>query len=123
MIIGTGQAREQRTDAFVGDRSLFTPAACRDGRKQLVGVAAEGPGPLPVGAHALHRDGARRRSIGFVTSSYASPALGRPVALALIDGGARRLGETLEFENFGRTLRGTLVPACALDPTGERLHV
>jgi sarcosine oxidase subunit alpha len=121
--IGMGRPREKRVDAYLGDRSLFTPAACRDGRRQLVGVAAAGKQPLPVGAHALSRAGNRPRSIGWITSSYPSAALGRPVALALIENGASRHGEILEFEHLGKLSRGTLVAPCFLDPAGERLRV
>ncbi|GAA3148579.1 hypothetical protein GCM10017687_77310 [Streptomyces echinatus] len=40
-----------------------------------------GTGPVPM--------------LGHVTSSYHSPALGRPFALALVAGGRARIGETL----------------------------
>jgi sarcosine oxidase subunit alpha len=119
--IGMGQARERRTDAYVGDRSLFTPAAAREGRRQLVGVATFDV-PLAVGAHAIAPAGVAR-SIGFVTSSYPSATLGRPVALALIEDGRRRIGEVLEFEHLGARRQGTIVAPCAYDPDGARLHV
>lgn len=121
--IGMGQARLTRRDAYVGDRSLFQPAAMRTGRRQLVGVRAIGGAPLAVGAHAVRREGAQERSIGFVTSSYVSVLLGQPIALALIEDGAARHGETLEFEHLGARSRGCLVPPCFHDPHGERLHV
>ena len=93
-------------------RSRFRPRA----------VAVDGGEPLSVGAHAVVRQGGRWRSAGFVTSSGRSFALGRPVALALIEDGRERLGESLEFEHLGRRLRGTLVAPCFLDPDGARLH-
>lgn len=121
--IGMGRARETRTDAYVGDRSLHTPAARRSGRRQLVGVAAAGDTPLPVGAHALQRDAGRRRSIGWISSSHWGIGVGRPVALAMIEDGASRHGEALEFEHFGALHHGTLVAPCFYDPGGARLHV
>ncbi len=33
--------------------------------------------------------------LGFVTSSYISPNLGRSIAMALVAGGGKRMGETL----------------------------
>ncbi|MBU2534470.1 MAG: hypothetical protein KKB37_17155, partial [Alphaproteobacteria bacterium] len=66
------------------------------------------------------REGARR-SIGFVTSSYVSPALGRPVALGLIERGLSRLGETIDFVHLGATRRATISPVCAFDPQGTRI--
>jgi sarcosine oxidase subunit alpha len=121
--IGMGRAREVRTDPYVGDRSLHTPAAQRSGRRQLVGVAVAGDEPLPVGAHALSRDGRPRRSVGWITSSHMGVGAGKPVALAMIEDGASRHGETLEFEHFGALHRGTLVAPCFYDPKGARLDV
>lgn len=121
--IGMGRAREIRTDPYVGDRSLHTPAARRSGRRQLVGVAVAGDEPLPVGAHTPSRDGRPRRSIGWITSSHVGIGIGRPVALAMIEDGAARHGETLEFEHFDALHRGTLVAPCFYDPEGARLDV
>jgi sarcosine oxidase subunit alpha len=120
--LGLTGPRDARTDAYVGDRSLALPAARQRGRRQFVGVAVEGGEPLPVGAHAVVIQDGRWRSAGFVSSSGPSHALGRPVALALIEDGRERLGESLEFEHLGRRLRGTLVAPCFLDPDGARLH-
>ncbi|MFO1394034.1 MAG: 2Fe-2S iron-sulfur cluster-binding protein [Steroidobacteraceae bacterium] len=120
--LGITGPRDARTDAYVGDRSLALPAARRPGRRQFVGVAAEGHEPIPVGAHAVVKHEGRWRSAGFVTSSGPSVALGRPVALALIEDGRSRLGESFEFDHFGRRLQGTLVAPCFLDPEGARLN-
>jgi sarcosine oxidase subunit alpha len=67
--LGFGGPRTKRQDSFVGDRSLFTPAASSVDRKQLVGIAAEGNAVIPTGASAVARDGARKRLLGYVTSS------------------------------------------------------
>ena len=120
--LGMTGPRGARTDAYVGDRSLALPAARRRGRRQFVGVAVDGDAPLPVGAHAVVRRDGRWRSAGFVTSSGPSHALARPIALALIEDGRERLGESLEFEHLGRRMRGTLVQPCFLDRDGARLH-
>ena len=120
--LGLTGPRDARTDAYVGDRSLALPAARRSGRRQFVGVAVDGSEPLPVGAHAVVRQDGRWRSAGFVTSSGPSFALGRPVALALIEDGRSRVGERLEFEHLGRRMHGTVVAPCFLDTDGARLH-
>jgi len=120
--IGMGGPRDRRQDPFVGDRSLFTPFARRSGRRQLVGIAASGDPPIPVGAHAVTPAHGKTRSIGYVTSSCVSPALNRPIALALVEDGRRRLGEELAFEHLGTRYTGTVVECCFLDPAGTRLH-
>ncbi len=121
--LGLGGPREKRKDAYLGDRSLFTAAAIREGRKQLVGIAASGAQPIPVGAHPVETTRGKLRSVGFVTSSGWSPSLSRPIALGLVEDGRRRLGETLIFEHLGTRFHGTLVAPCFLDPEGARLHV
>jgi glycine cleavage system aminomethyltransferase T len=83
---------------------------------------ADGEPPLPTGAHAVETRGGARRSIGFVTSSYQSPVLGRPIALALVERGLSRMGETIEFLHLGTTRRATIAPVCAFDPEGTRIH-
>jgi sarcosine oxidase subunit alpha len=117
--IGFGGPRAKRQDAFVGDRSLFTPEATRGDRKRLVGVAAEGREAIPVGACAIEGTGRARRGLGYVTSSYLSPHLGRPVALALIEAGADGI---LAFDHLGEGFRGRVVAPCFLDPEGARIH-
>ena len=77
--LGIAGPRNSRKDEYVGKRSLFTPAANDKGRKQLVGLGvARGEAPLPTGAHVVEGRGKARRSLGYVTSSYASPRPQRP---------------------------------------------
>jgi len=121
--LGMTGPRDKRQEAYVGDRSLFTPAAQATGRKQLVGLAASGRDPLPAGANAIAISAGRKHSLGYVTSSYVSPVLGGPIALALIEDGLSRMGETLSFEHLGQVSEGRIVPTCFLDPEGARLHV
>ncbi len=85
---------------FVGKRSLLRDQARPQGRAQLVGLSVEaGQVPLEEGAQILCEGldmdplGARQReqaSAGFVTASVWSASLGRAVALALLQDGAKR---------------------------------
>jgi sarcosine oxidase, subunit alpha len=120
--IGMGGPRDKRRDTYVGDRSLFTPFARRNARRQLIGIAGAGDQPIPVGAHPVVQANGKLRSIGYVTSSCWSPALGHPVALGLIEDGRKRLGEELQLEHLGTRYTGKLVEPCFLDPAGARLH-
>jgi len=47
---------------------------------------------LPEGAHMIDNKG---QSIGYVTSSYFSPILGRSIAMAQLQGGLNKIGETV----------------------------
>ncbi|HVJ40287.1 MAG TPA: 2Fe-2S iron-sulfur cluster-binding protein [Dongiaceae bacterium] len=121
--LGMSGPRNKRQDSYVGDRSLFTPAAQAAGRKQLVGIAVTDREKLPTGAHAIDVKDGRKRSLGYVTSSYFSPVLGHPIALGLIENGLSRLGEEVSFEHLGQKRSGKIVSTCFLDPEGARLNV
>ena len=83
-------------DEYIGKRSLFMPVANDPRRKQFVGLSVGArEAPLPTGAHVTTGAGRARRSQGYVTSSYMSPTLGRPVALGLVEEGLSRMGETV----------------------------
>ena len=121
--LGMTGPRDQRMDEYIGRRSLFAPTAQDKTRKQLVGLAvASGERPLPTGAHVVSGAGSARRSLGYVTSSYMSPTLGRPIALGLVEAGLSRVGETIGAYHLGAERRATVAPAIALDPEGRRLH-
>ncbi|MBK0399555.1 (2Fe-2S)-binding protein [Limibaculum sp. M0105] len=119
--LGWGAQRERRRDEYLGKRSLFTPEGCREGRRQLVGIAvSDGDAPLAAGAHLVPLDGPRR-SLGFVTSSYRSPGLDRPIALALLEDGRARIGDRIGCFHMGEVRAAVVAPACAFDPEGHRL--
>jgi sarcosine oxidase subunit alpha len=121
--LGSEGPRAKRQTEYVGRRSLFTEEASRDNRMQLVGLTVpSGEPPLPTGAHGIRRMDGRLHSQGFVTSSYQSPTLGRPVALGLIERGAARHGETIEIQHLGKVRAATIAAPCAFDPAGDQLH-
>jgi sarcosine oxidase subunit alpha len=121
--IGLTGPLEKRTDDFVGRPSLFTEAGVSPARRQLVGLEVElGSEPIPTGAHAIATSDGGGRSIGYVTSSYASPTLGRPVALALVEAGRSRSDAWITIQHLGRRRRARIVAPCSFDPSGERLN-
>jgi sarcosine oxidase subunit alpha len=121
--LGVVGPRDSRADEYIGKRSLFMPVAVDPRRKQLVGLSvATGEAPLPTGAHVTQGAGRARRSEGYVTSSYFSPTLGRPIALGLVEAGSSRMGETVSVYHLGAERRATITAPVALDPEGTRLH-
>jgi sarcosine oxidase, subunit alpha len=121
--LGLTGPRDSRNDEYIGKRSLFMAVASDPRRKQLVGLSvAAGEAPLPTGAHVTAGAGRARRSQGYVTSSYMSPILKRPIALGLIEQGLSRLGETVGVTHLGAERRATIASPVALDPEGKRLH-
>ena len=124
--IGWGGILSTKTEDFIGRRSLDRSDAKRLDRLQYVGLAAEDPGVvLPIGAHVVAEPAdpkARPRSEGYVTSSCASEALGRSVALGLVRTGRARLGVMVHVYSGGRIWPAQIVAPGAYDPKGERLH-
>ncbi|MEO4000269.1 2Fe-2S iron-sulfur cluster-binding protein [Mesorhizobium sp. CAU 1732] len=121
--LGLTGPRDKRQGEYVGKRSLFTDNAMRADRQQFVGLTVADGGPaLPVGSHALDESAARRRSFGFVTSSYDSPTLGRPIALGLVERGLDRMGEEISLVHLGKPRRAIITVPCAFDPEGARLN-
>ena len=114
--LGFAIPRLKKTAAFVGDRSLHSDTANRPDRRQLVGLSSNTL--LPTGAHLV----AGKRSIGTVTSSYHSPTLNQPIALALLDNGAARHGENVTVWHMDSETPATVTAPCFLDPLGDRLH-
>ncbi|WP_375228963.1 glycine cleavage T C-terminal barrel domain-containing protein [Roseobacter sp. S98] len=120
--LGFSGPRTRKKAAFVGDRSLRSALAESPDRKQLTGLQVpEGALPLPVGAHIVEYREGRRFSVGYVTSSTFSPALGRPVALGLVEAAASRTGQMLAAWHMGEEVPVMLAPPTAFDPEGSRL--
>jgi sarcosine oxidase subunit alpha len=111
---------------FVGRRSLARPDIVAPGRRQLVGLLTDDPKVvLEEGAQIVAdpTQAVPMKMIGHVTSAYWSEALGRSIALALVEGGQERMGETLHVPMPGRTLTAKVSPMVFYDPQGERLNV
>ena len=124
--VGLGWAIGKTKPDFVGKRSLQRPAMSSTDRKQLVGLLTADPRVvLEEGSQITQAPGQRAptRPMGHVTSSYDSAVLGRSIALALVNGGRARLGETL----YVPTLNGADIPVKVTspvfyDPEGARLN-
>ena len=119
--VGWGEIAMKKKADFVGKRSLCRSDNQRTDRLQLVGLAADDPQILVAGAH-LRLPGTSEGSDGWVTSAGRSPALGRPIALALLRCGRKRLGETVAVHDLDRRSIATVVATPFYDPDGKRLH-
>jgi len=109
---------------FVGKRSLHRPAMIRGDRKQLVGLlTADSRTILEEGAQIVADsvESLPMTMIGHVTSSYWSVALDRPIALALVRDGRRRIGARLAVPMPGGPVTVEVVQSVFYDPKGERL--
>ena len=110
---------------FLGKRSLERSDCLREDRKQWVGLLSQdGRTVLPEGTQLIGEADKAAAMCGHVTSSYFSACLGHPIALALVNGGRRRKGETVYAARHGRDpLPVRIVSPVFYDPEGRRQHV
>lgn len=121
-----GLVSKKKAD-FLGKRSLEQSYLKGPNRKQLVGLLTEDPNDvLPDGAYAVRqvKDKPPMEMIGQVTSSYRSPTLGRSIAMALIENGRNRMGETISFPlPGGKVVRAKITDTVFYDKEGAKLNV
>ena len=121
-----GLVSKKKAD-FIGKRSLEQSYLKGPNRKQLVGLLTEDPNEvLPDGAYAVKavKDKPPMEMIGQVTSTYMSPTLGRSIAMALIENGRARMGETISFPLEGnKVMRAKIVDPVFYDKEGSKLNV
>jgi sarcosine oxidase, subunit alpha len=121
-----GLVSKKKAD-FIGKRSLEQSFLKGPNRKQLVGLLTEDPSEvLPDGAYAVKqvKDKPPMEMIGQVTSSYMSPTLGRSIAMALIQNGRSRMGETISFPLPGnKVVKAKITDTVFYDKEGAKLNV
>jgi sarcosine oxidase subunit alpha len=115
---------------FIGKRSLARPDARRTDRRQLVGLLTEKPDEVLAEGTQLVAEPRALRPIpddpvpmlGYVTSSYFSPSCGRSIALALVEAGVARIGETLYAPLASGWAKVTLTAPRFVRDSGEALN-
>ena len=111
---------------FIGKRSLRRSDLMRPDRKQLVGLLTEpADTELEEGAQIVAqplsmplRADECVASLGHVTSSYYSAECGRAIALALVQAGRSRVGQSLYAIGEGAPVRITVTATRFLDSRG-----
>ncbi|TPJ38567.1 sarcosine oxidase subunit alpha [Mesorhizobium sp. B2-6-5] len=110
---------------FVGKRSLTRPDMLKADRKQLVGLLTSDPKTvLEEGAQIVldPNQPMPMRMVGHVTSSYWSETLGRSIALAVVEGGRAKQGQTIHVPMPDRTHTAEIVGMVFVDPENKRLN-
>lgn len=95
---GLGWAVGKKKTDFVGIRGLQRPDLVASGRRQLVGLEVkDGKTVIDEGAQIVAdaNQAPPMTMIGWVSSSYWSENCGKPIAMALVEDGFSRMGETL----------------------------
>jgi len=111
---------------FVGKRSLTRPDMLKEDRKQLVGLLTKDPTiVLEEGAQIVldPNQPIPMKMVGHVTSSYWSATLNRSIALAVIEGGHERMGETVHVPMPDKVIAAAITGTVFIDPENSRINL
>ncbi len=122
---GMGWAVGKTKPDFVGKRGLARPDLVAKNRRHLVGLLTEDRSKLEEGAQIVFdpNQPIPMKMVGHVTSSYHSDAVGQPIALALVEGGQEKMGETVYIPMPGRTIAAKITGTVFVDPENTRLKI
>ena len=122
---GMGWAVGKKKPDFVGKRGLARPDLVAEGRKQLVGLLTEDNSKIEEGAQIVFdpNQPVPMKMVGHVTSSYDVGTSGRPIALALVEGGQSRMGEIVHIPMPDRTIAAKITSTIFVDPENARLKI
>lgn len=113
---------KKKTD-FLGLRSQSIEHLSRAGRRQLVGLLTdELDYVLPEGSQIRLEEQGKSRSQGHVSSSYMSATLERSIALAMLENGAQRIGETVAVYIDGKKVTAKVTKPVFYDEEGRLLN-
>lgn len=124
--LGLSRMLSTRKD-FIGRAMAQRPAMVAAGRPSLIGLRPVDPSQrLRAGAHflAMGATPSTENDEGYVTSSIYSPHIKSWIALGLLKGGSRRIGERLRAYDpvRGGDVPVEIVSPIFFDPAGERLR-
>ena len=109
---------------FIGKRSLYRSDTIREDRKQLVGLLTDNPTEvLEEGAQIIANANQKPiEMLGHVTSSYYSPNLNKSIALAVVRGGKKMMGQKLIIPMEDKNINVTIVDHVFFDKENVRLN-
>jgi len=113
--------------SFLGQRSMSRTDAVREGRKELVGLRTKDPEVVaPEGAQMVFdpNQPIPMDMVGHVTSSYYSACLGHSIAMGVVKGGLKKMGETVYMPLAdGTVIEAEICSPVFYDPKGDRQNV
>lgn len=122
---GMGWAIGKKKPDFVGKRGLARPDLTAQNRRHLVGLLTEDKSKLEEGAQIVFdpKQPVPMTMVGHVTSSYSSDAMGQPIAMALVEGGQEKMGETVYIPMEDRTIAAKITSAIFINPDNSRIKI
>ncbi|RNF35034.1 sarcosine oxidase subunit alpha family protein [Paracoccus methylarcula] len=124
--LGLNWAISKKKTDYIGKRAQSRSHMTDRSRWQLVGLESLDGRVLPDGAYAVdegRNSNGQLKTQGRVTSSYHSPTLNRPIAMALVRHGPDRMGQVLEFPlPSGEVMKARICDPVFFDKEGSRLN-
>ncbi|WP_304618012.1 sarcosine oxidase subunit alpha family protein [Paracoccus sp. (in: a-proteobacteria)] len=124
--LGLDWAISKKKPDYIGKRAQKRLHMTDGNRWKLVGIESLSDKVIPDGAHAVAEGtngNGQRKVQGRITSSYHSPTLGKPIAMALVRHGPARMGQVLDFPMpSGEVLQGRICDPVFYDKEGSRLN-
>ena len=114
----------KKKEDFLGKRSFTRTDTVRHDRKKFVGLLVNDKKTiLPEGSHIVEKALKQppMKMLGHVTSSYYSPTLGYPIALAMLKDGISKMGEQVVIPLMnGKIIEATVTDTIFYDKEGKR---
>ena len=109
---------------FIGKRSLYRSDTIKEDRKQLVGLLTDDPNEVLEEGAQIVADANKKpiEMLGHVTSSYYSPNLNKSIALGVVRGGKKMLGQKLIIPMENKNINVTVSDPVFLDKENKRLN-
>ncbi len=114
----------KKKEDFLGKRSYTRSDTIRHDRKKFVGLLVNDKKTiLPEGSHIVEKALKQppMKMLGHITSSYYSPTLGYPIALAMLKDGISKMGEQVVVPLMnGKIIEATVTDTIFYDKEGKR---
>jgi sarcosine oxidase, subunit alpha len=119
--LGMSWVMSKKKIDYIGKRSVTLRRSVDKLRRELVGLLVNDRSRLVPEGAPLTADGRREASEGFVTACVWSVAQSRSVALALLEDGRSRIGQTVHIRLKNEVVTATVTQPCFYDLDGERM--
>jgi sarcosine oxidase subunit alpha len=107
---------------YIGKKSVQIRRSGNQQRRQLVGLIPDDPDHLIDENSPITPQGKREKSEGLVTACVWSVVQNRVIALALLQDGRNRMGETVFIRRKDRVVTAKVTSPCFHDPKGQLLR-
>jgi sarcosine oxidase subunit alpha len=115
----------QKEETFIGERALALKESLNQKGLEFVGLLSEDANAvLPPGCPIVEDgEGVQpHRVVGHVTSSQFSVAIGRSMALALLEDGRRHMQKKVRLLKDGTAISAVVVTPCQYDTRNEKMN-